>query len=290
MAAQTRTADTQDLQEELPGDARSKTVHESVVAPMVEVRLSTGQGTTDSEMVLVCDLWIGEGTLYDPSTRTEINVWFDKGQLHLTTRGCTVKPGTRFKDQLVPDQPKTIGSTKIKTTFESELGGGTGFEISSEQSILTGHVNAEVSGRHKTSRTTSTEKDLEIAEFPTVSVTGDMWEVRPTGIAMGTSSSISSGCRRFRYIDVNDRLCDLDIRTDVRRVEVNALFFVYPSALHYRIKTQNAVARFRNQLSLNQSKIVDLLIKKGVPKHDQRGLQVARASLRRRKIAAEKKR
>src|SRR4051794_2764622 len=78
VASQARNAGLTGLQEELPSDAQSQTTHESVIATMVELRLSSGQGTSDSEIVLVCDLWVGEGTLYDPTTKTEINVWFDR--------------------------------------------------------------------------------------------------------------------------------------------------------------------------------------------------------------------
>lgn len=268
------------LQEELPSDAESSTKHESVAPQMVELRLSTGQGTTDAEIVVVCDLWIGEGTLYDPQTRTEVDVWFDKGYVHLRTRGCDVKPGTRYGDRVAPDGPTTTTKREETSAFKTGARGLLDVRANSTGADAKVGLGAQAS-QQSTSTTTTAQKYN--SRPSRVSVTGDMWEVVPVGLDEGDESSIEGGCKRFRYIDVNSTLCDLLIRPNVRRSDLEAAFYVYPSAFRYRIKTANAAARLRDRLTVNQTKIVDLLLKKGVPGHDDRGLKLAKASLRRTK-------
>lgn len=277
-----RRVDPTALQEELPSDSESNTRHDSVVPQMVELRLSTGQGTTDAEVIVVCDLWIGEGTLYDPETRTEVNVWFDKGYVHLRPRGCVVKGGTRFADLVAPEGAVSTGATKIETISDAKIGARGLLDVRPDSSSLVGNLGLGGHANKQVRRTTVTTRALENRKSR-VSVTGDSWEITPVGLDDADDASIEKGCKRYRYIDVNETLCNLEIRPRVKRVDLEASFYIYPSSIRYRIKTDGAVARLRDRLTTNQSKIVDLLLKKGVSKHDDRGIRLAKASLRRTK-------
>ena len=101
---------------QLPPERGFLPAYASPMPELASIQLSTGQGTDERRINLVGELRAGECVLFDPKTRTEVTVWFERGRLKLKLAGCHIEMGSRFGDRAAPE-PVT---TKYRTTVEQD--------------------------------------------------------------------------------------------------------------------------------------------------------------------------
>jgi len=246
---------------------------------MIELRLTTRQGTSDNEVILIADLWAGEGTLYDPESHTEVTVWLSKAFLYLNAGSHAIKSGSRFGEQRSPTPAVTKATTKTErvSAIDAQAGGSLSANATGQASGL-----VRVAGR--TSRSSrqlaTTIRKQEYLGPAMVSASGDIWEITMVGQDPVDAASIERGTSRLAYLNTDDHLCILAGRNASSQKTIEASVYAYPSALHYRISNPNGFSTLRQKLSMNQMRLIDLLLRKGITNED-RGLRLAQASLTR---------
>lgn len=269
---------TSELKEEFPPSGEFIASHDTKFPRLAELRLATGQGTTKEEIVLVAELWAGEGILYDPQTHTEVAVWFDEASLDLTLTGCDIKSGTRFGERRAPDEAKIVEVAKESVSTGTKLSAKAGLDVNADQvPLIPGllpSLRAEIF--RQTSTTTNSVTKRESGGTKSVVASGSGWQIRRIQL----SSKSESGAELYKYISTDDRLCDLVIRQGAKSARVEAFVNVYPTALRYRVNAVGAIKKFKTKLTTNQDKVIRLLLKSGVGPVTTNGLRLASATLR----------
>lgn len=250
---------------------------------MAELRLSNGQANRDG-FSLLAELWAGEGHIYDSRTKTEVAVWMTRWRLVVDTKECVVRPGSRFGERPPPEPSKTISKEKTDTHYEygAEVGGKVS-ATASGSADGGAKFGAKGKAAKKVQKTITSQRERQ--DTPPVVASADCWEFRAVGDTEAESASGRGST--YKYLDVNDRLCDLTVAANANTLAVEAKVCVFPSELEYRIGTRGSIRRTRDRITTNQDRIIKMLLMRGAEHLDDVGLVVARASLRKKAQKAE---